>query len=87
MSRKRKTNRSGRAARPEGIPVLNPNAAGLDIGANEIYVAVPPDRDEQPVRCFGTFTAELIRLSAWLQQCRIETVAIAYASHCTSVGR
>jgi transposase len=48
----------------------------LDIGANEIYAAVPADRDEQPVRCFGTFTQELNELSAWLHQCRIDTVAM-----------
>src|ERR1035441_1638540 len=35
------------------------NAAGIDVGATEIYVAVPPDRDPQPVRCFPTFTADL----------------------------
>jgi hypothetical protein len=40
MSRKRKTKRSGQTDRPQGIPILNPNAAGLDIGANEIYAAV-----------------------------------------------
>ena len=40
----------------EDRPILEPNAAGIDIGAREIYVAVPPDRDEQPVRVFSTFT-------------------------------
>ncbi len=39
--------------------ILQPNAAGVDIGATEIYIAVPPDRDSQPVRSFRTFTAEL----------------------------
>jgi transposase len=76
MSRKRKTKRSGRVNRSETLPILNPHAAGMDIGADEIYVAVPADRDEQPVQCFGTFTGELDRLSEWLKQCRIETVAM-----------
>ena len=76
MSRERKTKRGVRTDKAEGIPILNPNAAGLDIGANEIYVAVPADRDDQPVRCFGTFTAELNELAAWLLQCRIETIAM-----------
>ena len=76
MSRKRKTKRPSRSARPEGIPILNPNTAGLDIGANEIYAAVPADRDDQPVRCFGTFTNELNQLSTWLKKCGIETVAM-----------
>jgi transposase len=76
MSRKRKSKQSGQAARPENIPLLNPNAAGMDIGANEIYVAVPADRDGQAVQRFGTFTGELGRLSEWLKQCGIETVAM-----------
>jgi transposase len=56
--------------------VLEPNAAGVDIGATEIYVAVPTDRDPQPVRHFGTFTRELEQLADWLKQCGIETVAM-----------
>lgn len=56
--------------------VLQPNAAGVDIGATEIYIAVPPDRDSQPVRSFRTFTAELKAAAEWLKQCRIETVAM-----------
>src|SRR5258708_12848934 len=76
MSCKRKSKRPVQAGRPESIPILNPNAAGMDIGADEIYLAVPADRDGQPVQRFGTFTGELGRLSEWLQQCRIETVAM-----------
>jgi transposase len=76
MVRKRKTKRSGQAGRPENIPILNPNAAGMDIGADEIYVAVPADRDGQPVQRFATFTGELCRLSEWLKQCCIDTVAM-----------
>jgi transposase len=56
--------------------ILQPNAAGVDIGATEIYIAVPPDRDSQPVRSFRTFTAELKAAAEWLKQCRIETVAM-----------
>src|SRR5512142_488254 len=55
---------------------INPNAAGIDIGAEEVYVAVPPDRDEQSVRRFATFTADFYRLADWLQACRITTVAM-----------
>ncbi len=76
MSRNRKSKRPVPAGRPESIPILNPNAAGMDIGAEEIYVAVPTDRDGQPVQRFGTFTGELCRLSEWLKQCGIETVAM-----------
>jgi transposase len=76
MSRKRKTKRSAEAGRSTGMPILNRNAAGLDIGANEIYAAVPVDRDPQPVQCFGTFTGDLNALSTWLGKCGIETVAM-----------
>jgi transposase len=58
------------------LPVLNPAAAGIDIGATEIYVAVRPDRDPEPVRSFSTFTEDLYRLADWLKACRIETVAM-----------
>jgi transposase len=76
MSQKRKKKQSIPVPPSEEIPVLHVNAAGIDIGANEIYVAVPPDRDPQPVRCFGTFTGELLRMAEWLRQCRIETIAM-----------
>ena len=66
---------------------LNPNAAGIDCGSAEHFVAVPPDRDGTPVRSFPTFTADLQRLADWLTACRVTSVAIAYASHCTSLGR
>jgi transposase len=55
---------------------INLNAAGLDIGAAEIWAAVPPDRTDQPVQMFPTFTADLHRLANWLQACGIETVAM-----------
>jgi len=55
---------------------INPHAAGIDVGAEEVYVAVPPDRDEESVRAFPTFTADLRRLAEWLKACRIETVAM-----------
>jgi hypothetical protein len=45
----------------EDRPVLEPNAAGIDVGAREMFVAVPPGRDEKPVRVFTTFTEDLER--------------------------
>src|SRR5260370_23821038 len=56
--------------------VVNPNAAGLDIGASEIWACVPADRDATPVRCFGTFTPDLQALVAWLVACRVTPVAM-----------
>jgi transposase len=55
----------------EDRPALEPNAAGIDIGAREIYVAVPPDRDPHPVRVFHTFTEDLQAMAQWLKRCGI----------------
>jgi transposase len=60
----------------EDRPVLEPNAAGIDVGAREMFVAVPPGRDESPVRVFATFTEDLERLADWLLQCGVTTVAM-----------
>lgn len=56
--------------------LLNLNAAGLDIGAEEIYACVPSDRDPSPVRKFATYTVDLHRLADWLKSCGIEMVAM-----------
>lgn len=58
------------------LPVLNPNCAGIDIGATEIFVAVPADRAEENVRCFSSFTQDLYRLAEWLKECGMDTVAM-----------
>ena len=55
---------------------INPNAAGIDIGAEEVWVAVPPDRDEESVQVFATFTVDFKSLAEWLAACGIETVAM-----------
>jgi transposase len=60
----------------DGLPTILPNAAGMDIGTEEIVVAVPPDRDPQPVRAFATFTPDLHALVIWLVACGIDTVAM-----------
>lgn len=57
----RPTNRA-----PENVlSRFNAHAAGIDVGASSHWVAVPADRDAQPVRCFGTFTADLYALVQW----------------------
>jgi transposase len=55
---------------------LHPDAAGIDCGAAEHFVAVPPDRDSIAVRSFPTFTADLHRLADWLARCRVTHVAM-----------
>jgi len=58
------------------LPTLQPHAAGIDLGAREICVAVPPDRCVRPVRTFPTFTEDLHALRDWLKECAITTVAM-----------
>lgn len=59
-----------------GLEVVHPDAAGIDIGNASHFVAVPPGRDQEPVREFGSWTADLRCLAAWLKQCGIRTVAL-----------
>jgi transposase len=58
------------------LEVVHPDAAGIDIGNESHYVAVPPSRDGQPVRRFGCTTAELKAMADWLKQCGIRTIAM-----------
>jgi transposase len=60
----------------EGLPALNRNAAGIDVGNAEHYVAVPAGRDPEPVQSFGSFTADLHRMAQWLKACGVETVVM-----------
>lgn len=62
------------------LPVMRPNAAGIDIGATEVFVAVPADRDTDSVRSFPTFTQDLYELADWLQRCHVDTVAMESTS-------
>lgn len=72
------------ASRPDHPPkqslkVVHPHAAGIDIGAREHYVAVPPDTvaaGAAPVRSFGCFTEDLNALVEWLKACGVDTVAM-----------
>jgi transposase len=56
--------------------LTHPHAAGIDVGATSHYVAVPPDRDDEPVREFPSFTEDLECLADWLRACAVETVAM-----------
>jgi transposase len=66
--------------RCDTLPVLHPDAAGIDVGASELYVAVSADRDPHPVRSFPTFTRDLHALADWLEQCGIHSVAMESTS-------
>lgn len=58
------------------LPTIHLNAAAVDIGSNEHWVAVPADRDPRPVRRFTAFTDDLYALADWLAACGIDTVAM-----------
>jgi transposase len=60
----------------EALTITHPNAAGIDIGSSSHYVSVPPDRDDEPVREFPSFTVDLNALADWLDACRVDTVAM-----------
>ena len=57
-------------------PQIRPDAAGIDISPEVIYVAVDPGKDAQPIRHYGTVTAELYRIANWLKACGVRTVAM-----------
>ena len=73
MAKKRKKDTKANDAM---LPVMRPDAAGIDIGATEIFVAVPAERDAENVRSFPTFTQDLYALADWLKQCGVKTVAM-----------
>lgn len=43
----------------KALEIVHPDAAGIDVGGSEHWVAISPDRDPEPVRRFGCFTADL----------------------------
>jgi transposase len=74
MARKRK--KDGRKTDHTVLPLMRPDAGGIDIGATEIFVAVPADRAAENVRSFPTFTQDLYAAAEWLKQCGVKTVAM-----------
>lgn len=76
-ARKTKSRKGRRRKDPtQGLSVANPNAAAIDIGSAEHWVAVPPGRTQNPVRRFGCYTADLEALADWLHQCGVDTVVL-----------
>jgi transposase len=74
LGKQSKLGRRGKVSKE--LPLINPDTAGIDVGASEHYVAVPLDRDEQPVRRFGAFTEDLHAVAKWLLRCGVKTVAM-----------
>src|SRR5262245_40916910 len=78
MAARKKDPPEPRPRRPDvrHLPVVPADAAGIDVGSTEHWVAVAPGRDPNPVRRFAAFTADLHRLADWLVACGIRTVAM-----------
>ena len=58
------------------LKIVHPECAGIDIGGSRHYVAVDPERSDEPVRSFGSFTDELQAMGQWLHECGVKVVAM-----------
>jgi transposase len=74
--RQRSKPKKAKRLAPALLERIKPNAAGVDCGSAHHHVAVPVDRDAEPIRRFKTLTPDLYRLADWLEACGIETVAM-----------
>ena len=75
-SKRGEEKRKRRKREKQMLERINLNAAGIDIGATQHWVAVPEDRDDEPVQHFGSHTGDLHRLADWLSACDVDTVAM-----------
>ena len=76
MSKRRKKPAASPKVDWKALDVVHPDAAGIDIGGKEHGVAIRPERDSEPVRCFECFTADLERMADWLAAGGVRSVAM-----------
>lgn len=80
MSRMKPTSKQKGAVQKKvdwkALEIVHPDAAGIDVGGSEHWVAVSPDRDPEPVRRFGCFTADLREMGRWLVEKGVRSVAL-----------
>jgi transposase len=79
MSKKRPKGKPAESAPKvdwKALEIVHPDAAGIDVGGSEHWVAISPDRDPEPVRRFGCFTADLREMAAWLMEKGVRSVAM-----------
>ncbi len=80
MSKKKPAGKQNRPVKEKvdwkALDIVHPEAAGIDVGGSEHWVAINPERDAQPVRRFGCFTADLRRMALWLMEKGVESVAL-----------
>ena len=73
MARRKRRRTGRRTAQPNTV---NPDAAGLDVGATAVYAAVRAEGATPAIRNFPTFTSDLHALADWLSECQVTTVAM-----------
>jgi hypothetical protein len=66
----------------KALEIVQPDAAGIDVGGSEHWVAISPDRDPEPVRRFGCFTADLREMARWLIEKGVRSVAMQSTGVC-----
>jgi transposase len=80
VSRKKPTGKQKGSAQKrvdwKALEIVHPNAAGIDVGGSEHWVAIGPDRDPEPVRRFGCFTADVREMGRWLVEKGVRSVAM-----------
>ena len=76
MAHRKPQHPRSQSALPPQLAAVNLHAAGIDVGAEAHYVAVPSSDDPQPVRGFGAYTVDLEALADWLVACGITTLAL-----------
>ena len=80
MRPKKPTGQQNRSVRKKvdwkALEIVHPDAAGIDVGGSEPWVAIRPDRDPEPVRRFGCFTADLREMGRWLVEQGVRSVAL-----------
>ena len=82
MSANKPTGKPGRSVQKKvrvdwkALEIVHPDAAGIDVGGSEHWVAISPDGDPEPVRRFGGFTADLREMGRWLVEKGVRSVAM-----------
>jgi len=80
MSRKAPAGKQQKSVRRtvdwKALEIVHPDAAGIDVGGSEHWVAVSPERDAEPVRSFGCFTADVREMAEWLVEKGVRSVAM-----------
>ena len=70
-----KKNQKGSNTR-KGFEMINPDAAGIDIGSKVHYVCIPEGRDSVRIKSFGCFTEDINTMATWLKKCGIKSIAM-----------